>query len=115
MDYRVIAADRYITEQDEAAESACLHAAHAHGLSAEQAKNCDDGANKCPMCPWTEQTDFRHIDGDKVLAVIYDDGRKEKPFFYKDSDRDQAFQLARDYVEAYFMDKEIQQDIFSTT
>jgi hypothetical protein len=58
---------------------------------------------------------FRHIDGDKVLAVIYDNGRKEKPFFYKDSDRDQAFQLARDYVEAYFMDKEIQQDIFSTT
>jgi hypothetical protein len=56
---------------------------------------------------------FRHIDGDKVLAVIYDDGRKEKPFFYKDSDRDQALQRAKDYVEAYFKDKEIQHDIFA--
>jgi hypothetical protein len=56
---------------------------------------------------------FRHIDGNKVLAVIYDDGRKEKPFFYKDSDREQAFRLAKDYVEAYFKDKEIQHDIFS--
>jgi hypothetical protein len=57
---------------------------------------------------------FGHIDGDKVMSVIYDEGRKEKSFFYKHSNRQQAFQLAKKYVEEYFKDKEVQNDIFDS-
>jgi hypothetical protein len=46
------AAAKFVDAEEAAHEHACYLAAHAHGLAMEQADECDDGALKCPDCPW---------------------------------------------------------------
>jgi hypothetical protein len=54
---------------------------------------------------------FRHIDGNKVVAKIW--GQPEKSFFYKDSDYKKALDLAKNFINDYFTELDIQLDIFS--
>jgi|GEM_PF-4113572 hypothetical protein len=52
IDHNVVSTERTINEEIEAAEHACYIAAIAHGLTQEQADECDDGDKGCPLCPW---------------------------------------------------------------
>jgi hypothetical protein len=55
-DHNVTAAAQHFAAEEAAAENACARAATAHGLTAEQAENCDDCNQGCPACPWRKYT-----------------------------------------------------------
>lgn len=55
VDQNVAAASRHFDAQEDAGEAACLTAARASGLSAEQADSCEDCEHKCANCPWREK------------------------------------------------------------
>lgn len=55
-DRNVTAAQQLFDAEEAAAEGACARAATAHGLTAEQAEQCDDGDQGCPTCPWRKPT-----------------------------------------------------------
>jgi hypothetical protein len=52
MDNIVISAARHFEAEEDRNTGRCYAAAHKHGLTQEQADNCDDGNNQCPECPW---------------------------------------------------------------
>jgi len=46
---------RYIADQEEAHWGACFEAAEKHGMTPDEAEDCDDGDKECPECPWREE------------------------------------------------------------
>lgn len=51
MDRNIVAAEMLHRDQEAAAEGACRSAATLHGVQ-QHAEECEDGALKCPQCPW---------------------------------------------------------------
>lgn len=52
MDHNVNAAVAHYDGEESSNQRACERAAAANGLTAEQAKQCDDGDQGCPTCPF---------------------------------------------------------------
>lgn len=57
MDRIVIAAQRYIQDQEDSAYAACVAAAADAGFDPASALECDNGDRCCPMCPWRRSSE----------------------------------------------------------
>lgn len=79
MDNNVTAAARHFQAQEASHERACYCAASAHGMTGEQADQCDDGDKDCPACPFPRVTTDALLRARGLPALAYVDNYDKTP------------------------------------